>query len=325
MRSVRIREGTGRNMSFSQNTKEELSQHISSARHCQLAELAAIISACGTYSIRPRGRLFLVLQSENMLVARKAFLLLRKTFHITPDLSVMGSGEWKKSRVYTLAVRDDEDAKRVLKATKFLQENGAIRDLELPVNSMLLRNPCCRRAFLRGAFLSSGSISNPEKSYHFEITCTSEDKARELQMIIRSFDLNAKIVVRKNYYVVYVKESDGIADLLNIMEAHVSMMNLENIRILRGISGTVNRQVNCETANSNKTISAAEQVRDIEKIREKMGLDNLPDALREMAYVRLENPDVPLKDLGALLDPPVGKSGVNHRLRKLKIIAAELD
>lgn len=312
-------------MSFSVDVKEELSRQLSSARHCQLAELSAIISACGQYSVRPHGRLFLVLQSENLLVMRKAGALLRKTFRIQPDVSVIGSGDWKKSRVYTMAIRDHGSVVRVLQATKFLQENGALMDLELPVSTLLLRSDCCRRAFVRGAFLGMGSISNPEKSYHFEIVCGNSEKAAALRDLIRGFDIDAKIVMRKKYHVVYVKESDGISDLLNLMEAHINLMNLENIRILRGISGNVNRKVNCETANLNKTVSAAvEQVKDIELIQEKMGLDQLPLPLQEMALVRLEYPDTPLKELGTLLDPPVGKSGVNHRLRKLKAIAEEL-
>lgn len=312
-------------MSFSFGAKEELEKHMSSARHCRLAELAAIISACGRISVRLDGRLFLVIQSESPMVARKAGMLLSRIFHLQPDVSVMGSGDWKKSRVYTLALRCNEDVSRVLQATKFLQENGVLRDLELPVDNRVIQSACCRRAFLRGAFLSSGSISNPQKSYHFEIVCANAGKAGQIQKAMISFGIDAKIVQRKKYHVVYVKESDGIVDLLNIMEAHVSLMELENIRILRGISGSVNRKVNCETANLNKTVSAAvEQVRDIRLIKEKRGLDSLPDNLREMAYIRLEHPDMPLKDLGNLLSPPVGKSGVNHRLRKLKAIAEGL-
>lgn len=312
-------------MSFSLRAKEELEKHKSSARHCQIAELAAIISALGRISVRLDGRLFLVIQSESPMVARKAAVLLQKGFQIKPDVSVMGSGDWKKSHVYTLALRRHEEVSRVLQATKFLQENGVLRDLELPVDNRVIQSACCRRAFLRGAFLSSGSISNPQKSYHFEIVCGNEEKAGQIRKVMVSFEVDAKIVLRKKYHVVYVKESDGIADLLNIMEAHLSLMELENIRILRGISGSVNRKVNCETANLNKTVSAAvEQVRDIRLIEEKRGLDSLPDGLREMAYVRLEHPDMPLKELGGLLDPPVGKSGVNHRLRKLKAIAEEL-
>ena len=312
-------------MSFSGEVKEELSRQLSSARHCQLAELSAIVSACGMYSVRPHGRLFLVLQSENLLVARKANLLLRETFDVVPDVSVMGSGDWKKSRVYTLAVRNGDVVTRILQATKFMQENGALIDLELPVSSLLLRTPCCRRAFLRGAFLSMGSISNPEKSYHFEIVCSNPEKATAIRDLIQSFDVDAKIVLRKKYHVVYVKESDGLADLLGLMEANISLMNFENIRILREISGTVNRKVNCETANLNKTVSAAvRQVEDIRFIQRTTGLQDLSESLGEMARLRLEHPDASLKELGNMLVPPVGKSGVNHRLRKLSLIAEKL-
>ena len=312
-------------MSFSGEVKEELSRQLSSARHCQLAELSAIVSACGMYSVRPHGRLFLVLQSENLLVARKANLLLRETFDVVPDVSVMGSGDWKKSRVYTLAVRNGDEVTRILQATKFMQENGALIDLELPVSSLLLRTPCCRRAFLRGAFLSMGSISNPEKSYHFEIVCVSPERAEQLQALIRTFGLDAKTVQRKKHYIVYIKEGAQIVDMLNIMEAHVSLMNLENIRIVREMRNDVNRKVNCEAANINKTVSASvKQMEDIRYLETRQVLDHLPPNLVQIARLRLENQDASLKELGEMLVPPVGKSGVNHRLRKLSRLAEEL-
>ena len=145
-------------MSFSGEVKEELSRQLSSARHCQLAELSAIVSACGMYSVRPHGRLFLVLQSENLLVARKANLLLRETFDVVPDVSVMGSGDWKKSRVYTLAVRNGDVVTRILQATKFMQENGALIDLELPVSSLLLQSIPARRVLKHGLHQQSGEV-----------------------------------------------------------------------------------------------------------------------------------------------------------------------
>ena len=312
-------------MSFSGEVKEELSRQLSSARHCQLAELSAIVSACGMYSVRPHGRLFLVLQSENLLVARKANLLLRETFDVVPDVSVMGSGDWKKSRVYTLAVRNGDEVTRILQATKFMQENGALIDLELPVSSLLLRTPCCRRAFLRGAFLSMGSISNPEKSYHFEIVCSSEAKARQIQELIGSFDMDAKIVCRKRYFVVYLKEGAQIVDLLNVMEAHVALMDLENVRILKEMRNSVNRKVNCETANIHKTVSAAvKQTEDIRYLKAAGGFSDLSEELLETADLRLENPEASLKELGLMHNPPIGKSGVNHRLRKLSNLAETL-
>ena len=189
----------------------------------------------------------------------------------------------------------------------------------------LLDRSCCKRAFLRGAFLASGSISDPQKSYHFEIVCQEEQTAQLLQRLYREYELDAKIVLRKKYYIVYLKEGAQIVDALNIMGAHVALMNLENVRIFKEMRGSVNRIVNCETANINKVVGAAcRQVEDINYIQSRMGLDELPPALKEMARIRLEYPDSSLKELGELCDPPVGKSGVNHRLRKLSEIAGKL-
>ena len=173
--------------------------------------------------------------------------------------------------------------------------------------------------------MAAGSVSDPERFYHFEIACGSEAKAVQLQGLIRSFDLDARIVKRKKYYVVYIKEGSQIVDILNVMEAPVSLMELENIRILKEMRGSVNRQVNCETANIAKTVNAAaRQVEDIEYLRDHYGFENLPEGLREMAEVRLENPDAPLKELGEYFTPAIGKSGVNHRLRKLGELAEKV-
>lgn len=189
----------------------------------------------------------------------------------------------------------------------------------------LLERTCCKRAFLRGAFLASGSISDPQKSYHFEIVCQEQSQAQLLQELYHAFELDAKIVQRKKYYIVYLKEGAQIVDALNVMGAYVALMNLENVRIFKEMRGSVNRIVNCETANINKVVGAAcRQVEDIRYIQSKVGLDELPPALKEMALIRLEYPDSSLKELGELCDPPVGKSGVNHRLRKLGEIAKKL-
>ncbi|MCI8814086.1 MAG: DNA-binding protein WhiA, partial [Lachnospiraceae bacterium] len=184
---------------------------------------------------------------------------------------------------------------------------------------------CCKRAFIRGAFLVSGSISDPEKFYHFEIVCQTEEKAVQIQEIMQTFHIDAKIVLRKRSYVVYVKEGAQIVELLGLMEANVALMNLENIRILKEMRNSVNRKVNCETANIHKTVNAAvKQIEDIRLIEEKMGLDELSSGLSEIARLRLEFPEATLKELGMMLTPQVGKSGVNHRLRKLSNLAQEL-
>jgi hypothetical protein len=192
-------------------------------------------------------------------------------------------------------------------------------------SGLLLQNTCCRRAYIRGAFLAAGSISDPSKSYHFEIVCASMPQALQLQELMTGFETDAKIVERKDRFVVYLKEGSQIVDMLNVMEAYVSLMNLENVRILKEMRNSVNRKVNCETANISKTVNAAvKQLEDIEKIRDTIGFDRLPAHLKEMALLRLEHPDAPLKELGGYLDPPVGKSGVNHRLRRLSEIADEI-
>ncbi|MBP3451579.1 MAG: DNA-binding protein WhiA, partial [Agathobacter sp.] len=193
------------------------------------------------------------------------------------------------------------------------------------IQALYLEKTCCKRAFIRGAFMASGSMTDPNKGYHFEIVCRTPEQAARLQELMKEFETEPKIVERKNYHVVYLKEGSQIVDMLNVMEAYVSLMNLENVRILKEMRNSVNRQVNCEAANISKTVNAAvKQIADIELIMEKEGLDSLPMPLREMALVRLEHPEAALKDLGNFMNPPVGKSGINHRLRKLTAIADEI-
>ena len=210
----------------------------------------------------------------------------------------------------------------VMQAAKLLAGSG---ELNIQENSLTLQQSCCKRAFVRGAFLSSGSISDPRKGYHFEIVCADERKAQLLQEIIRSFHIDAKTVLRKKSYVVYVKEGAQIVDMLAIMEANVALMDLENIRILKEMRNSVNRKVNCETANINKTVNAAvKQIEDIKLIEEIMGFERLNEGLAQTARLRLQYPEATLRELGLMLSPQVGKSGVNHRLRKLSVLADEL-
>ena len=283
-------------MSFSSKVKEELSKDCNNPRHCCIAETAAIISMCGKVIFDEKDRVRIEIHTENVTVARKYFTLLKKTYNIDTDVKI-----------------SEEQMRSVI---------DKIGDLSEPVSPLLIKNSCCQRAFLRGAFLCIGSMSDPQKSYHLEFVCTDEDKARQLQSVIQGFDIEAKIVLRKKYYVVYLKEGSGIVDILNVCEAPVALMKLENLRIVKEMRNSVNRRVNCETANITKTVTAAtRQIEDIIYIRDHYGLENLPEPLGQMAEVRLENPDAPLKELGEYLDPPVGKSGVNHRLRKLSELA----
>lgn len=311
-------------MSFSGKVREELAGNISSARHCRIAELAAFIGMCGTIAVNSFDQYSIKIHSENFLVARKVFTLIEKTFNIKVDVSIRRNIK-RQNATYSVVVRQHEDAVRILQAVKMIGGNADyISDIR-PFSPLVLQQTCCRRAFLRGAFQASGSMSDPSKSYHFEIVCDSQAAAGQIQEIMDGFGLDAKIVQRKKAYVVYLKEGSRIVDVLNVMEAHVALMELENVRILKEMRNTVNRKVNCETANINKTVSAAvKQVEDITYLRDTVGFEHLPDNLAEAALARLEHPDATLKELGETLDPPVGKSGINHRLRRLSEMAEKV-
>ncbi len=273
-------------MSFSSEVKEELFNHIGKSRHCQIAEMAAIMAW----------------ESDNSLTDEKKYILFRR---LCDTESIDGSSMQK-----------------MYEAVKMWDHESGIPILRDTVDGLLIQQGCCKRAYIRGAFLAAGSISDPEKSYHFEIVCRTMEQAKQLQEIINSFEVDAKIVERKKHFVVYLKEGAQIVDILNVMEAHIALMNLENVRILKEMRNSVNRKVNCETANISKTVNAAvKQLEDIIYIRDTMGFETLPEGLREIAELRLEYPEAPLKELGTYLNPPVGKSGVNHRLRKISTIA----
>jgi len=273
-------------MSFSSEVKEELFRHVGKGRHCQIAEMAAIMAW----------------ESDNPLTDEKKYILFR---------GLSGSDSLEETSM-----------QKMYQAVRMWDHELGMPVLKDVVDGVLIQQTCCKRAYIRGAFLAAGSISNPNKSYHFEIVCRTRNQAEQLQEVINSFAMDAKIVERKKHYVVYLKEGSQIVDILNIMEAHVALMNLENVRIIKEMRNSVNRKVNCETANISKTVNAAmKQVEDIEYIRDTIGLETLPDNLREIALLRLEYPELPLKELGTYLGTPVGKSGVNHRLRKISSMA----
>ena len=292
-------------MSFSGEVKEELLKQYASSAHCIYAELSAIIlfgdrrrMKAGNMDFLPEnGEITVFLNAENNFVRQKAFTLCKKNMNIKGDA---------ERGILTFSA-------------EFMKEHL------MPDLNGILKEQCCKRAFLRGAYLCIGSMSNPGKSYHLEFDCIDEGEADLLQELTAAFDIPAKIARRKKYFVVYVKEGSAICDMLNIMGAHVSLMDFENHRIVKEVRNSINRKVNCETANITKTVNAAAgQVKDITLIQERMGLSELPKNLREIAQLRLEYQEATLQELGELLTPPVGKSGVNHRLRKLSEIAESM-
>lgn len=312
-------------MSFSGDVKKELCKKIGTARHCQIGEITAVLYLCGRIRVDEHDRYSIFVQTENVTVARKFYTLVKRAFQARPTIVVRNSEYLKKTRVYRVNINNHEEALRLLKAAKMIDEYGNLAVETERWSRNVLQRSCCKRAFLRGAFLAAGSMSDPEKNYHFEIVCSGEERALQVKNIMNEFDLDAKIIVRKKYHVVYLKESSSIVDMLNIMEAPLALMQLENVRILKEMRNSVNRRVNCETANINKTVTAAtKQIEDIQYIKDHGGFSGLAPNLRETAELRLEYPESSLKELGAMLNPPVGKSGVNHRLRKLSEIAQTL-
>ncbi len=273
-------------MSFSTDVKEELTKQMPGARHCQIAELAAILIYSGC--LYTKNQTFIELQSESTYVIQKAENLLKKLCGLQFETVTDGMDEHLQLSIY-----DRDIVSGIIDMIKF--EDGMDT-----VPSLLIKSQCCKRAMLRGAFLSAGSMSNPEKGYHIEIVCENLPQANQIKEVLTDFELEAKIVERKKYQVAYIKESDQIVEILNVMGAHVSLMNLENLRILKDMRNSVNRRVNCEAANITKTVNAAaKQVADIEYLKKYYGLEKLSD-------------------------PPVGKSGVNHRLRKLSELAEKV-
>lgn len=298
-------------MSFSGKVKEELGEQISRARHCQIAEIAALFSCCGQMVPEDGGKFSAKFVTENLTVARKYSILVKKAFRFQVEMSVRG-------HQYMICILDEDDAQMFSKALK-LGEGKTL------VHELVVQRNCCKRVFIRGLFLACGSVADPERGYHLEMALGSMGKAREVVRLLGAFEIEAKIVERKKNYIVYVKEGARIVDLLNVMEAHVALMEFENVRIWKEMRNSVNRQVNCETANIKKTVSAAaRQIEDIQYIKDISGFGILPKGLAEIANLRLEHAEVSLKELGEMLDPPIGKSGVNHRLRKLSEIAEEM-
>ena len=287
-------------MSFSSKVKEEMAAVIAPSRHCCIAELAAFIAVS---AVVDGGTLVFGGDSDHF--KKKVFTLLRKTYNIE---------QYDESRGLS-----GEEAAEVLGSVHYSEMKGGA------VSELLLKMGCCKRAYLRGFFIAGGSMSDPAKGYHLEMVCTGEEQAVQIRALLEGFDIKAGSMLRKGHHVVYLKESEAIAEFLSITGAHLCMMDLENLRIEKGLRSDVNRRVNCDTANINKTLAAsARQVEDIRYVKEVMGLGRLPEKLRQAAELRLEYPELNLKELGEMLDPPVGKSGINHRLRKLQELAEEL-
>ncbi|HYE81493.1 MAG TPA: DNA-binding protein WhiA [Clostridia bacterium] len=312
-------------MTFSSITKNEISKIVVTNKCCQLALLSALIKMTGTVQIHGVNKIGVRLSTENASIARMLFSLLKSCYEINTRVVVRKNKHLKKNNNYTLYIDSDMGSLEILKMTGILQDSEKGLKLNYKLPHQLIKKACCKKVYLRGVFLGGGSISDPEKTYHLELVTNNEDFAEDIKELLNHYELGAKVVARKGNHVVYIKEGEHIVKFLNIIGAHNALLSLENVRIYKEMRNNVNRIVNCETANLDKTLNASlRQIENIIYIKDAMGLDKLPAGLAEIAELRLEYKEASLKELGEMMSPQVGKSGVNHRLRKLDQIAENL-
>ena len=306
--------------------KKDLSALEPESDGCARAELSGMIASTAVIEVGERSRMSLSFKTENPAVAGRIFKLMKRLYSIAPEVFIKKTRKFKEHRYYTIALEENEKVQKVLKDTRILRHNAKGKIFftnEVP--GLFLSKQRYIKSYIRGVFLACGSISNPEKTYHLELVCRQKTYLNSLRELMEQYDIKASLITRKGSGVLYMKESESVAGFLNVIGAHKALLEIENIRIIKEMRNGVNRQVNCETANINKTVSAAvKQLGDITYIRDTVGLDYLPETLAEIAQVRLDRPDATLKELGESLDPQVGKSGVNHRLRKISTIAENL-
>lgn len=311
-------------MSFSYEVKEELAR-LTSDTCCQRAELAAMIRMAGSIKITGGpGKVALQIQTEHASTARKAFKLLKNHVKSSVEVVISKNNFLKNHVMYIISV-NMEEARGLLKDLGILTESEKRIGLKGSIHPLLVRKRCCRRAYLRGAFLGGGSISDPKGPYHMEFVTIGKRHASALSRLINSFGLKSGLMERKNSQMVYLKDGNNIADLLGIMGAHNSLLKFEDIRVIKEMRNSVNRMVNCETANLNKTVDAAvRQIECIKFLKQQNLFDDLPSNLKQVAELRLKFPDLCLKELGQMMTPVLGKSGVSYRLKKIENIVENL-
>ena len=304
-------------MSFSSDIKKKLAEVSVSKNHCRFAEVAGIIFASSTFSLTGKG-LSLSISTENMDVVKRLLSLLSKLYNVTPELTAVEQLP-KKTLTYIISFSDTNTVRKIMLSIGLNLNSGI--GVDDKIIKQLLQLNCCRKAFLRGAFLGSGSITDPQKSYHLEMVFGSKMFADVVSEIMSGFSLNEGIVERKDDYIVYIKGCDRIIEFFAHIGAHSAIFDLENIRILKDINNNINRAYNCESANIDRTISSAhEQIRCIKIIDEVIGISKLSEPLRVVAERRLSNPIASLSELAAI-EPEISRSTINHRIRKIKEIA----
>lgn len=312
-------------MSFSGDVRNQIAGIIPGPSHCRLAELAVLLALSASFTWTPQAGFRLEISTDKEAAGRKCFTLLKKQININCRLRSMMQDQSDSFQCSIQGADEQEELEQLAAALGYEDRTRPFGQKGGRIPGTLLERECCRRAFLRAAFLCVGSMSDPEKEYHLEFACTEGETAEQIREVLKGFGTGAKVIRRKKYHVVYLKDSEEIAQVLGLIGAHVSLMELENRRIMKEVRNSVNRRVNCETANISKTVNAAQnQIRDIRFLEREGRLRELPEGLRKMAELRLEHPEVSMSELGRMCSPPISKSGVSHRLRKLSEHAQRL-
>jgi len=308
-------------MSFSNEVRNELAHIIPGKTCCQRAELAALLALRGDIMENEVGSQVLQVEAETAASARKVYRLLKDRCQLKPNVRMEERKRFKQTRFYVAEAQVDDKDLQLMEEMGLLGSGGMIKR---DVDWTLLGKNCCKRAYLRGIFMCKGFINRPEGNYHLEIVLNDTRMAQDMKKILSKLDVEARIGERKNNLIVYIKDSEKIVDFLRVVEASKSLLDFENVRIIKSMRNQVNRQVNCETANLGKTIDASvRQVELIENLIEKLGINKIPHQFRDLAILRINHPDSTLKELGTMMNPPLTKSGVAYRMRKLETFAEE--
>lgn len=308
--------------SFAARTRDALTREdsIRPIRDCcRLAELSGFALACGTVSLVGGGGFRLSMRTENAGTARWAVKRLRGAFAVTPGLRIAHASRLGGRNTFEIRL-EQQDAEKVLKAL-------GLSPLDMKIPRHCMTKKCCQSAFLRGVFLGCGVLQDPERGYRMEFVFACGETARALSRFLQAFHgIHAGVSERKGAFVAYVKDADSIVFILSRIGAHSALLELENVRITKEARNRANRAANCDAANITKMLGAADRhMKAIDRIERTIGLSALPDTLREVAVERKKHADISLEELGALLDPKVGKSGVYHRLSRIEAIARSIE
>ena len=308
-------------MSFSSDVKKELTTLDPGKKCCQLAQIAGMMRFAGSITLSGGG-MGIKVSTTDPAVARLFINLMRTYFGAKASLFVEESARLARGRSYSLQITPDMNADAILREVGILAVREGSNYLTDGLPKDIIKKRCCKKAMLRGVFLASGSVTDPSRSYHLELKCDSPEMADDLMKLLGSFGLRPKLTERRGKQVVYIKESEQISDFLNIIGASQMYFRFQDVKITRELVNTANRINNCESANMEKTASAALRQRlDVALIAAERGLDSLPEKLRQAAVLRRDNPELSLAELAELADPPISKSGLNHRFEKLAAMA----